>query len=166
MSKDSTDGVSRRAFVTSVAALSVCPLVTACEFVEVFDTDIEGEASFDLTQPQFAALAQVGGKACISLGALDILLIRAAEDEVLAFERMCPHQQLDMSECDDNPLPGEWDQENQQLTCRWHGSVFGRNGDVVTQPTGGTSRAIRLFPVEFDPESGTGRVLSGAGGES
>lgn len=159
--------VSRRLFVGSVASLGLCPLLSACEFVEVFDAEVGGEAPFDLSEPDFANLATVGGTACIAVGALELLLVRVEEDQVAAFERFCPHQQLDMGNCGSNPLPAVWDADAKHLICRWHRSIFDQDGAVVEWPDATTPRAIRSFPVDFDPASGLGKVTVGTtGGES
>jgi nitrite reductase/ring-hydroxylating ferredoxin subunit len=156
--------ISRRVFVGSVASLGLCPLLSACEFVEVYDTEVGEGASFDLSEADFAELATVGGTACISLGALELLLVRVDDEQVGAFERFCPHANLDMGNCGGNPIPAEWDAQAGHLICRWHRSIFDVDGNLVSGPS---PRGLRVFPVEFDPATGFGRVLaaSGSGGD-
>ena len=162
-------GVNRRVFLKGLGVVMACPLWSACEFVEVFDDGAGGEdAFFDLSMEAFSELSEVGGTACIDAGNLDLLLIRKSDDEVLAVERWCPHQQLNMGPCGSNPAPALWDSETEQLTCQWHSSVFDSDGEVVEWPSDGTTpRTLRVYPVEFDPETGEGVVnASGSSAEN
>ncbi len=151
------EGMSRRVFLQGVgAAALVCPLLAACEFVEVYgDSDLE-ETAFDINEEAFAALAEVGGTACLMAGSADLLLIRRSADQVLAVDRLCPHQGQNMGPCDNNFAVATWDAEEEQLTCVWHGSVFDVEGQVVEGPS---PRPLGVYPTEFDPETGVGRVL-------
>jgi len=147
--------MSRRHFVGLLAA---CPLLRACEFVDVF----EGEggqvlfATFDLELEDFAALREVGGTACATAGLLDVILIRINDTEIRAMERRCPHENLDMSPCDGNAQAAIFDPNNQNLICLHHGSVFNMNGQVVGGPS---PRDIRVFPTDFDQATGRGAVF-------
>jgi nitrite reductase/ring-hydroxylating ferredoxin subunit len=160
----SPHALGRRRFLGLLAA---CPLFPACEFAEFFDTEAGPEALFDLADPAFSELQRVGGMACAAAGALEILLIRTDADTIRAYERRCPHSNLDMGPCDGNPLPAVFSVDRGQLTCLWHSSVFNLEGQVVSGPA---ERPLRAFPVTFDAEAGTGRVLipqagpPGAGG--
>ncbi len=154
MASDSDDGhINRRRFL---AGLGLCPLLPACEFVEVFETEAGRRAVFELDEPRFAALREVGGNSCAKAGAVEILLVRTSPEQVRAFNRFCPHELQDMAKCDDNPLPAEWDADRERLTCTWHGSVFDVDGAVVSGPA---ERDLQTFPVEFDPETGRGTVF-------
>ncbi|MFB6350613.1 MAG: Rieske (2Fe-2S) protein, partial [Bradymonadaceae bacterium] len=128
MASDSDDDqITRRAFLT---ALGSCPLVPACEFVEVFDVERGKKAVFDLEDPHFAPLREVGGNSCARVGSVEILLIRTSSKHVRAYNRYCPHRVQDMARCDNNPTPATWDADDRQLTCNWHGSVFAIDGQV------------------------------------
>ncbi|MFP4600585.1 MAG: Rieske (2Fe-2S) protein [Persicimonas sp.] len=157
---DVKDELSRRIFLQGLGAALSCPLLASCEFVEVFDAEAGEEVNFALSDPEFAGLEEVGSTACIEAGELDLLLIRKDQQTVIAVERFCPHQELNMGPCDDNPQPAVWDADKQQLTCRWHLSVFDVDGQVVSGPS---PRSLRLYPVDFDPQSGQGTVLAGSG---
>ncbi|MFU8803912.1 MAG: Rieske (2Fe-2S) protein [Bradymonadaceae bacterium] len=153
--------LSRRSFFAIMGAFGFCPLVSACEFVEVFDTDVGGEAAFDLSMTDFEGLNEIGGTACIAVGSLDILLVRVEEDLITGFERFCPHFSLDMGDCGSNPRPAEWDAEAKELTCTHHFSRFALDGSLVNGPA---TRAIQVFPVDFDPATGLGTITVGRGG--
>lgn len=152
---DSQCGVSRRLFLAALAA----PLA-ACEFATIEGESASG-APFDLGMPEFEALGSDGGTACLKVGVVDLLLIRSGE-EVLAFDRFCPHQLLDMGPCAGNPLPGTWDPQTKRLTCRWHTSVFDEDGNLVSGPS---PSGIRRYEVEFSASSGLGQVLLGESDE-
>lgn len=152
---DEKSGVDRRFFLKAMGISLTCPLWTACEFVDVYDTELVDSEEFDLNDEAFQGLAEVGGTACLEAGSLSLLLIRRSDTEVLATERLCPHQNLNMGPCGNNPVPAVWDPDAEELTCRWHNSVFGLDGSVKRGPA---PRGLRIFPVDFDPATGLGQV--------
>lgn len=151
---------SRRQVLKSLAAAAVCPAVVGCEFATIRDGDAVDESRFSIDDAGYGALRDIGGTACHSHGAQPILLVRTADDEVVAFDRICPHQNRDMGDCDGNPLPAEWDDERDILICAVHGSAFGTDGEFVEGPDPDTTPDIATFPVEFDARSGDGTVFS------
>lgn len=162
MSGTKDDGaISRRSFLQGLGAAAVaCPLLAACEFVEVYGDDPElEETTFDVNQEGLEALQEVGGTACLEAGTALLLLIRKSEEEILAVDRICPHQGLNMGPCGNNPGVAQWNNERQELTCIWHQSVFNTDGEVVSGPS---PRPLRVYATEFDPATGLGRVF-GAG---
>lgn len=152
----------RRFLQAAVGAAFACPALAACEFVELRDADgpARGDAPlpFDLSDPAFAGLAIVGGSACLAAGPVELLLLRAEEDEILAFERFCPHNNLPIAGCGGGGPPLDWDGDRQELRCMWHDSVFARDGARVRGPA---PRGLRVYPVRFDPGAGTGAVFIG-----
>ena len=155
--------VSRRRFLGgAVFAAAAAPLMSACEFVRVYgDTEVEEEVDFDLSEADYEALQDVGGTACLEAGAVTVLLVRADEESVLAFDQVCPHANLDMGPCDaPENFKAVWDADADQLTCRWHNSVFDAQGTFLPGPsqTSGVDD-LRRFEVEFDAEAGTGTVF-------
>ena len=154
-------GLSRRSFLQGLGAAAVaCPLLAACEFVDVYgDAPEVAETEFDVNDEDLVALREVGGMACLNAGTALLLLIRRSEGEVLATDRICPHQGLSMGPCGNNPGVAQWDPEREELTCIWHQSVFNTAGEVVDGPS---TRPLRVYATEFDPATGLGRVF-GAG---
>lgn len=157
MSSDDRDLLSRRQALKALAAATVCPLLINCEFVDVFDDDFVTESTFSLSDPGLEVLEEVGGHACYDHGPRPIILVRVSEDEILGFDQICPHQDLNLGQCSGETSNALWDQDQQQLTCPWHNSVFDRDGDVVAGPA---PEAIRTYRVEFDPDSGQGTVFT------
>ena len=160
-SKDKAE-MSRRAVLKALAAVSVCPVLSGCEFIEVRDVgEFVDQSTFSISDPGLEALATVGETACFDHGARELVLVRASEDEILAFDRFCPHQGQSIGPCGGNPLPGQWDEDQQAITCPWHGSTFNRDGELIVAPSTDPEfeEPIRVFPVEFDPETGQGAVF-------
>lgn len=185
--------LSRRAALKALAAVSVCPLVASCEFVELKDDDDEASTTnqssgndqdaghgtngdtggdtdtvpvdgtpFSLDDPELEALSEVGNQACFDHGSQEVILVRASDDEIVAFEQVCPHQGLPMGACGNNTQPAKWDQDKEAIVCQWHGSTFNRDGDLIEAPPTDSSfdEPIRVFPVQFDPDTGEGYVLN------
>jgi nitrite reductase/ring-hydroxylating ferredoxin subunit len=154
--RDDDRGVdrNRRRLLT---LLALCPLAPACEFADVIGTPSgQRVGTFSLSDPGFEALADVGGMACIRVDLIDILLIRASDTEVLAFERFCPHEGRDMGPCDGNPKPLAIDLEAGLMRCQHHFSTFALDGTYVR---GQASRDLLVFDVEFDADAGRGAVI-------
>ena len=155
--------LSRRAFLKgATVSAAMVPLLSACEFEEVFDTDIVDAVEFDINEKEHKALQTVGKISCIKAGAIGLILIRVDDDNVYAFDQKCPHASLSMGPCDggskdDTPSGawGIWDNTTKQLTCTWHGSVFGEDGQLVQGPA---VNGITRYAVEFDVMTGKGKV--------
>lgn len=150
---DSSALLDRR---TALKALGIggCALATAsltgCTVAEVFGGGGTG-FDFDLTQGKFAALTAVDGVVAVDEGR-PVLLIRTAQDTIVALNRICTHTQCDMA-------PGKfgvWDGERLQCTC--HNSFFNAEGKVLSGPA---SRDLTSYTVEFDASAGTGNVQFG-----
>lgn len=157
---------SRRDFLrASLATMVACPAVQACEFIELRDTGSAGGSdrpglAFNVNDPEFAALATVGGNTCVDFGPISVVVYRASEDEVIAFERFCPHQGLEVAGCGgENDIEVFWDTDRRELTCIWHGSVFAADGSLLEGPS---PRGLLVFPVTFDASSGEGFISAGA----
>ncbi|TVR04684.1 MAG: Rieske (2Fe-2S) protein [Deltaproteobacteria bacterium] len=151
------DSPGRRRFLAAGLGMAVaCPALQGCEFVEVFDTPMAapGEiVNFDVAAPEYAALDSVGGSACLVVGSLDLMLVRVTDDEVIAYERICPHENLPLSGCGGRGPFLDFDAAQQRIRCPFHNSIFDRDGALVSGPA---PRSIRAFPASFDPEAGTG----------
>jgi Rieske Fe-S protein len=124
--------------------------MTGCTFAEVYG-DLEATSvTFDLREPEFAALREVGGMVPINEGAWRTILVRRTENEIIGLDRMCPHEWCDM-------LPGTggmWFEDS--LMCLCHGSRFAIDGTVMTGPAVDN---IPSYRVQYDGESQTGTVF-------
>jgi nitrite reductase/ring-hydroxylating ferredoxin subunit len=154
-------GPSRRALlVAALRASLVCPVLAACEYIEIEDGaggpgSGEGPFVFNTNDPRFAALGTVGGHACLAFGPLELLVVRANETEVIALERLCPHQNLPLGACGDAPQAVQWDPASEVIVCPHHASIFARDGALIAGPS---PRGLTVFPVAFDPDTGTGEI--------
>ncbi len=153
------DDPGRRIALKTIAALAACPLLSACEFVDhdgVDDFELADSASFDLSEAGFEDLADIGGKACMELGSQELLLVRTADDEIVAFDRYCPHDNRDMGNCGGSQANAEWDPDDEVIVCQWHNSAFRTDGENTAGPA---NEPIQVFPVQFDADSGQGTVF-------
>ena len=156
---------TRRAFLKGASvSVAMAPLLSACEFAEVFDSELVASVDFDLADEAMAPLANNGGIACIDAGSLELILIREDEDNVLAFDRNCPHNQLSMGPCDAGATMtfGEWLPEERELKCNWHSSFFSAEGVALRGPVMAVAedaRNLTRYNVEFDAATGLGTVF-------
>lgn len=155
---------TRRAFLKGASvSVAMAPLLSACEFAEVFDQELVASVDFDLADESMAPLATDGGIACIDAGSLELILVRENDSTILAFDRNCPHNQLSMGPCGAgaNTTFGEWLPAERELKCNWHGSFFSAEGNALRGPVMGVAadaRNIKRYPVEFDATTGLGTI--------
>ncbi len=123
---------------------------SACTIAEVFGGD--GVLEFDLAAKQFAALSEVDGVVAVDASGRSVLLIRSAEDRIVALNRICTHTACDMAP----DKLGAW--EDGELICRCHDSRFDSAGTVLKGPA---TRDLASYTVDFDPSSGRGTVTFG-----
>ena len=124
-------------------------MLDGCTIVEVFGGS-GSDVRFDLADPAYSALAEVGGMVPVDTGARRLLLVRVGE-QIRAMDRICTHTGCDMSPARN----GVWDQASNSLICTCHSSVFDIEGRVVSGPA---MSDLTTYPVEFDLESGNGTV--------
>lgn len=150
---DSPPSVDRRTLLKllgggtcAVAALQL----SGCTIAEVFGGGGTG-FDFDLSQSAFAPLTAVDGVVAVDEGR-PVLLIRTAQDTIVALNRICTHTQCDMAP----DRFGKWDGERLECTC--HNSFFDAEGKVLSGPA---TRDLTRYTVDFDLEAGTGSVQYG-----
>lgn len=160
----------RRLLKSAAASAAIAPIAAACgglpgEFVTVNKGTFE-PLNFALTEEAFAPLETVGGLAYAKVdgsdGSIEVVLVRSADDEVLAFDHKCPHAQLGIGPAPDVPdmFLGEWLPDERALRCNWHKSTFRPDGAYVPElspETSGVSN-IAVYTVAFDAAAGTGTV--------
>ncbi|MGK0358921.1 MAG: nitrite reductase/ring-hydroxylating ferredoxin subunit [Bradymonadia bacterium] len=147
-----TLGIDRRTairFLGGGCALAVAS-VSGCTIAEVFGAGGAG-FDFDLSQGKFAPLTAVDGVVAIDEGR-PILLIRTAQDTIVALNRICTHTQCDMAP----DKFGVWRDGRLQCTC--HDSFFDAEGKVLSGPA---PRDLTRYAVDFDANAGTGKVQFG-----
>jgi Rieske Fe-S protein len=154
MSRTNKAGLNRRSLL-KVLSCSGCAVAAAsmggCTIAEVFGGGA-GELAFDVSESEFAALAEINGAAPVDLAGRKILLIRTKTDEIVALSRLCTHVNCDMSP----RLDGIWDGEH--LTCTCHDSKFDITGKVLQGPA---TRDLSTYAVTFDAATGQGTLTVG-----
>jgi Rieske Fe-S protein len=127
--------------------------LAACEVSELRETGaVVDFLTFKTADAQFAALAAVDGMVAADAGLAKLLLIRTGPDEVVALDRVCPHQACEMSP----GSVGTWDGGAGRLTCNCHGSQFAKDGVFKDGPAGVAN--LGAYPVTFDAATGEGVV--------
>lgn len=159
MSCDDEGLMTRRQALRALAAASLCPVLVHCEFVD-YDGELVEQSTFSVQDPGLEALQEVGSSACYELGSRGIVLIRTAEDEILGFDQICPHEALNLGQCSGSTSNAVWNQDEKILTCPWHNSRFAADGSVIDGPS---PEPIPTYRVEFDPATGEGTVFSSGG---
>lgn len=145
----------RREFLCKIGALAsagaLLPLVQACETAEMHTpAPVLGEKlDFDVTKDPYKPLAVVGGKAKVTIGGTDILLLRTSETQILAYKNLCPHQQCPLE------FTATWDTASSHLSCSCHGAVFDATGKVVKWPDPTGSTPAKVYKVTFTKPTGT-----------
>lgn len=86
------------------------------------------EIEIDLEAAAFVALKTVGGYAYQG----NIIIIRSADNQYLAFAKACTHQGVTVV----------YQHATERLVCNQHGSIFSNTGDVVNGPA---TQALRRY---------------------
>lgn len=130
-----------------------CALAASgCTIAEVFGVTAGGQVAFDLAEPDFAPLRQVGGAVALDTGGRAVILIRVSETRVVALNRICTHEACDMKP----GTLGRWD--GAKLICLCHNSHFNAEGVVLQGPA---NRDLTSYPVTFDAATGKGTITFG-----
>lgn len=149
-------GPTRREMLQRVVGVALASALPGCTIAEVFSDGAAAEdVVFSLSDPTYAPLLEVGGMVSVDSGPLKLLLIRAAEAEVVALDRICTHTACDMG-------PDQFGSFfNGSLVCGCHGSFFDTTGKRLAGPA---TRDLNAYPVELDfpNQLGTVRVPNGA----
>ena len=151
---------SRRDVIGQLAtcgcAFAVASLA-GCTFADVYGSLEAKTVDFDLSAARFEALREVGGMVPIDEGGWCVVLVRRSMSEVIALDRMCPHEWCDMTP----GAGGMWVDDT--LMCLCHGSQFDVQGKVLTGPA---VTDIPAYRVEFDTAAETGRLFIELQGQS
>ncbi|MEZ4432052.1 MAG: Rieske (2Fe-2S) protein [bacterium] len=159
MSDPTDPGPDRRRFLCQLAGSGCAVLLAQCTFSEVYTEAGSASLPFDVADPTYAALAEIGGTLGIDVTTdadpAKVLLIRRTAEQIVALERICPHTLCDM---DPAGGLGVWDQAEDQLVCLCHLSTFAPDGRKLSGPS---PRSIAAYAVSFDATTGTGTLTIG-----
>ncbi len=148
--------LERRRFLAHLlgcGCVAALPVLTGCTISEIFGDTSERELEFDLLEARFAPLKKPGGMVAVDLGARKALLIRRSKEEIIALDRICPHEACDMAPEQD----GRWSDD--ALLCLCHGSRFAPDGQVITGPA---DTDLQAHKVEFQEGETQGSLLLGS----
>lgn len=149
-----TVSLDRRKFLRLVGSSCAVTALQSCTYAEVF-TKLESSFSFDLSNPTFAPLQEVGGAVTVDGGGRKLVLIRIDINEIVALNRMCTHASCDMS----FDQFGSWDAEKQELVCNCHGSFFSARGEALRGPAVSDGGPLRSYDVKFTSNDAEGKVV-------
>ena len=110
------------------------------------DTKASTSQTLKLSDDAYSPLATVGGMAAFDSGDTKILLIRTAEDKIVALDRICTHTFCDMKPQGDGGF-GKF--EDGKLVCTCHNSIFGADGKKISGPA---SSDLKSYKAEFDKD--------------
>jgi nitrite reductase/ring-hydroxylating ferredoxin subunit len=134
----------RRVFLCKLGLAATAGALAGCEITEIAGAPPQKGATkdFDITQAPFTDLGTVGGMAVIDVAGTEVVLVRASDTEVLAYNNLCPHQSFPLN-------LGAWDVASRTLTCALHSAKFADNGSVLFFPPGSKSKNLPQYAVEF-----------------
>jgi nitrite reductase/ring-hydroxylating ferredoxin subunit len=122
--------------------------------------------TFSLDDDGLEALADVGGIAYLRVEegdqSVELAIVRAGEDELLAFNHLCPHADLGIAPVEGTPpgFEGTWLPDERAIRCGWHKSTFREDGTYVPElspETSGISN-IAVYDITFDRDANTGTI--------
>ncbi|MEE2757758.1 MAG: Rieske (2Fe-2S) protein [Myxococcota bacterium] len=145
----------RDAIRTTIAGGCSLALLSSagCTFADVYGDLGYREIELDLNSSQYNALQAVGGIAEVTDGAWQLVAVRSSQTEIIALNRICPHEQLEMSP----NIGAVWFDDS--LICPHHGSRFDASGQPL--PGSLSGQAIDSYRVEFDANANRAIVFVG-----
>ena len=154
--KDQSSGGERNrrevlATLGGCACAAAAVSMTGCTFSKVYGSLSVQTVPFDLADPTFAPLNEVGQMVALDADGWNLLLVRRDADTVIGLNRMCPHALCDMAP----DIAGVW--ENDSLLCICHNSRFGPDGALMEGPA---EEGIMAHDVRFDPSTNTGVIAA------
>ena len=150
--RESLPMINRRDALYGLAGCGLAvTTLKGCVISKIYGELTDARIEFDLNDPKYAPLKEVGGMVADEGGGWEIVLVRRSADKIIALHRICPHAAYDMAP----DQFGVWDTEYDGLKCRGHNSVFRDDGSLIGGPA---DAGIRAFPVEFDFETNRGVV--------
>ena len=132
------DGITRRVFIERGALAAAAALLAACAASDATAPNLTSKTEIDIAD--YAALANVGGVALVSIEGSPFAIVRTGTSTFLALSRICPHQ---------GGLIGT---TTSGFRCPEHGATFDRNGAWV-----GGQRTSNMwsYPTSFDSATST-----------
>ena len=132
------DGIGRRTFLVQSALMAAAAALAACAGVDTTAPTLSAGTSINVNN--FAALANVGGIAMVTVSGAQLAIVRTGATTFVALSRVCPHQ------------GGTVNQNGNGFLCPNHGAQFSSTGQWVGgQPTG----SLHSYTTSYDAATTT-----------
>ena len=133
-------GVDRRGFIRQSALLAAAAALAACGVSGDVSAPTLPSTGNTLNVNSFPALSTVGGVAMVSIGNVQLAVVRTGASSFAALSRICPHQ------------GGTIQQSGSGFQCPVHGATFTQTG----QWTGGQRTSnMHAYATSYDTTTGT-----------
>lgn len=132
------DGIGRRTFLVQSALMAAAAALAACGGADTTAPTLSPGTSINVNS--YAALANVGGIAMVSVSGAQLAIVRTGATTFVALSRVCPHQ------------GGTVNQNGSGFLCPNHGAQFSSTGQWVGgQPTG----SLHSYTTSYDAGTAT-----------
>lgn len=127
------DGIGRRTFLVQSALMAAAAALAACGGADTTAPTLSAGTSINVNN--FAALANVGGIAMVTVSGAQLAIVRTGATTFVALSRVCPHQGSTVN------------QSGNGFVCPNHGAQFNATGQWVGgQPTG----SLHSYTTSYD----------------
>jgi Rieske Fe-S protein len=131
-------GITRRVFLERGALAAAAVMLASCVASDSTGPNLSGKTTIDVSS--YAALANVGGVALVSIEGSPFAIVRTGATSFLALSRICPHQ------------GGLIVTTSTGFRCTEHGATFSSTG---TWTGGQRTSSMRSYPTSYDAATST-----------
>lgn len=132
------DGIGRRTFLVQSALLAAAAALAACAGADATAPTLSAGTSINVND--YAALANVGGIAMVTVSGAQLAIVRTSTSAFVALSRLCPHQ------------GGTVNQNGSGFLCPVHGAQFSSTGQWVG---GQRTSSLHSYTTSYDSTTGT-----------
>jgi cytochrome b6-f complex iron-sulfur subunit len=132
------DGIGRRTFLVQSALLAAAAALAACAGADVTAPTLSAGTSINVNN--YAALANVGGIAMVTVSGAQLAIVRTSTSAFVALSRVCPHQ------------GGTVNPNGSGFLCPNHGAQFSSTGQWVG---GQRTSSLHAYTTSYDSTTGT-----------
>jgi Rieske Fe-S protein len=132
-------GVDRRGFIRQSALLAAAAALAACGAVGDVSAPALPSTGNSVNVDNFPTLSTVGGVAMVSIGNVQLAIVRTGASSFVALSRVCPHQ------------GGTIGQSGSGFQCPVHGATFTQTGQWVGGQRTGNMHA---YATSYDATTG------------
>jgi cytochrome b6-f complex iron-sulfur subunit len=136
------DGIGRRTFLVQSALMAAAAALAACGGADATAPTLSPGTSINVNS--YAALANVGGIAMVTVSGAQLAIVRTGATTFVALSRVCPHQ------------GGTVNQNGSGFQCPIHGAQFSSSGQWL-----GGQRTSNLHSYTTSYDAGTATLTIG-----